>query len=114
MEPLQDTIKRLNEMGCRAKLKGDTFTVGGIPTWAARCEVESIMPELSILALAVDILECAHIMEPLAETEEEIQGNRCGYCLQFHMYQCRKHGDISPTTLKNGCSDFSFNNSVYL
>lgn len=114
MEPLQATIERLNGMGCLARLKGDTFTVTGIPTWAARCEVESVMPELSILALAVDILDCAHVMEPLAKSEEEVRGNRCRYCLDFHLYQCRKHGDLSPATLRDGCPDFQFNDSVFL
>jgi hypothetical protein len=114
MEPLQTTLDRLNAMGCRARLKGDTFTVARIPTWAARCEVESILPELSLLALAVDILQCEHVLTPLADSEDEIPGNKCRFCLHYHMYQCEKHGDISPTTLKNGCSDFSFNDGVYL
>lgn len=109
MEPLQRTIDRLKALGCRGRIDGDSFVVENIPDWRTRVEIEGIMPELALIALAKEILcRPGEPMRPIPESE----GNRCNHCLHFRQYQCDGRPNLTAAMMRDGCGRYRYT-SIY-
>lgn len=118
METMRQTIDRLKALGCRGRIEGDTFVVENIPDWRTRVEIEGIMPELALIALAKEILcrpgnsprPCGPptsekgAMRPIPESE----GNRCNHCLHFRQHQCNSHHNLTAAMMRDGCCRYSY------
>lgn len=105
MEPLQQTIDRLKALGCRGRIEGDRFIVSGIPDWKTRREVEELLPDLALIALAKDILcRPGDPMKPIPESE----GNRCCHCLHFNQYRCDGRPNLTAEQMRTGCGRYSY------
>jgi hypothetical protein len=111
METMQQTIDRLQAIGCRGRIEGERFIVSGIPDWRTRREVEDLLPDLALIALAKQMLggPVGKPMRPIPESE----GNRCNHCLHFQQYHCDGRPNLSPAMMRDGCGRYSYT-PIYL